>query len=111
MKIVALLAGIIFTVARPGVAQTPSTDAAIRAATVLGAPVPTTSTATLTASPADTPPAAPREFSSRAPGATMMIIGGASLLAGIIVGGDAGVVLILAGIGVGAYGLILYTRH
>lgn len=109
MKIVALLAGIIFTAARPGAAQTPSTDAAIRAAAVLRPPVPTTSTATLTASPTD--PAAPREFSSRAPGATLMIVGGASLLAGIIVGGDAGVVLILAGIGVGAYGLILYTRH
>lgn len=51
-----------------------------------------------------------RRFSSRAPGATMMIVGGAAIVAGILVGGSGGTVLILGGIGVGAYGFYLYTR-
>lgn len=53
---------------------------------------------------------AERRFSSRAPGATMMIIGGAAIVGGILVGGSGGAVLILGGIGVGAYGFYLYTR-
>lgn len=53
---------------------------------------------------------AERRFSSRAPGATMMIVGGAAIVAGILVGGSGGTVLILGGIGVGAYGFYLYTR-
>ncbi len=51
-----------------------------------------------------------RRFSSRAPGATMMIIGGAAIVAGILVGGDGGTILILGGVAVGAYGVYLYTR-
>lgn len=53
---------------------------------------------------------AAREFSSRAPGATLMIVGGAAVVAGILVGGSGGTVLILGGVGVGAYGVYLYTR-
>jgi hypothetical protein len=52
----------------------------------------------------------PSRFSSRAPGATLMIIGGAAIIAGILVGGSGGTVLILGGVGVGAYGVYLYTR-
>jgi hypothetical protein len=51
-----------------------------------------------------------RRFSSRAPGATMMIIGGAAIVAGILVGGSGGTVLIVGGIGVGAYGFYLYSQ-
>lgn len=51
-----------------------------------------------------------RRFSSRAPGATLMIIGGAAIVAGILVGGSGSTILILGGIGIGAYGLYLYTR-
>ena len=51
-----------------------------------------------------------RRFSSRAPGATLMIIGGAAIVAGILVGGSGSTILILGGIGLGAYGLYLYTR-
>lgn len=53
---------------------------------------------------------APRRFHSRAPGATLMIIGGAGIVAGALVGGSGGTVLILAGVGVGAYGFYLFTR-
>lgn len=49
-------------------------------------------------------------FHSRAPGATLMIVGGAALVAGILVGGSGGTFLIIGGIGVGAYGFYLYTR-
>lgn len=61
-------------------------------------------------STADTRLTAVRRFSSRAPGATLMIIGGAAIVAGILVGGDGGTILILGGVGVGAYGIYLYTR-
>ena len=52
----------------------------------------------------------PRRFNSRAPGATLMIIGGAAIVAGILVGDSGGTVLILGGIGLGAYGFYLYNR-
>ena len=51
-----------------------------------------------------------RRFNSRAPGATLMIIGGAAIVAGVLVGDSGGTVLILGGIGIGAYGFYLYTR-
>jgi hypothetical protein len=53
---------------------------------------------------------AARRFNSRAPGATLMIVGGAAIVAGILVGGSGGFVLILGGVGVGAYGFYLYNR-
>ena len=52
----------------------------------------------------------PRRFSSRTPGATLMIIGGAAFLAGLFVEGTGGTVLIVGGIGLGAYGVYLFTR-
>ena len=51
-----------------------------------------------------------RRFNSRAPGATFMIIGGAAIVTGILVGGSGGFVLILGGVGLGAYGFYLYNR-
>ncbi len=51
-----------------------------------------------------------RRFSSRAPGAMFMIIGGAAIVTGALVGGSGGTILILGGVGVGAYGVYLYTR-
>jgi hypothetical protein len=53
---------------------------------------------------------AQRRFSSRAPGATLMIIGGASVLAGILVGGSAGTAMIIGGVVAGAYGFYLYNK-
>ena len=44
------------------------------------------------------------------PGMGYMIAGGALFVAGLIVGGDGGTVLILTGAGIGAYGLYLYFR-
>lgn len=41
---------------------------------------------------------------------TLMIVGGAALVSGIIVGDDAGTVLILAGAGIGGYGLYLFLQ-
>lgn len=41
---------------------------------------------------------------------TFMIVGGALFAAGLIAGGDAGTVMVLAGAGIGAYGLYLYFR-
>ena len=53
---------------------------------------------------------AQRRFNSRAPGATLMIIGGASILAGILVGGSAGTAMIIGGVAAGAYGFYLYNK-
>jgi hypothetical protein len=39
-----------------------------------------------------------------------MIIGGAAIVTGILVGGSGGFVLILGGVGLGAYGFYLYNR-
>ncbi len=41
-------------------------------------------------------------------GRTLMIIGGAALIGGGILGGAEGALVALGGVGVGAYGLILY---
>jgi len=46
----------------------------------------------------------------RAQGRTLMIVGGAAIVAGILVGDSGGTVLILGGVGVGAYGFYHYTR-
>lgn len=42
---------------------------------------------------------------------TLMIVGGAALVAGAIIGDDAGTVFMVAGAGVGLYGLYLYLRQ
>ena len=47
---------------------------------------------------------------TRRDGFGMMIGGGALFVAGLLVGGDAGTIMALAGGGVGAYGLYLYFR-
>ena len=91
-----------------GLAQSSPYQAEMRAGAVLRAQ---------SFTPTLTPPStaqpdflAARRFRSRAPGATLMIIGGAGIVAGILVGGSGGTVLILGGVGVGAYGVYLYTR-
>lgn len=43
-------------------------------------------------------------------GQALMIIGGAALLTGAIIGGDAGTIVMLGGAGVGLYGLYLYLQ-
>lgn len=40
----------------------------------------------------------------------LMIVGGAAFVAGLIIGGDAGTIVMLGGAGVGLYGLYLYLQ-
>lgn len=42
---------------------------------------------------------------------TLMIVGGAAFIAGAIIGDDAGTVMMVAGAGVGLYGLYLYLHE
>lgn len=49
-------------------------------------------------------------INTRAPGASLMIAGAAGILAGALIGGSGGTLLILAGVGVGAYGFYLYSQ-
>ncbi len=57
------------------------------------------------ATTADVEPAAAAAFGR---GETLMIVGGAALLAGLIIGDDAGTVIAVGGAIVGLYGLYLY---
>lgn len=41
-------------------------------------------------------------------GLAFMIAGGAAFVAGLIIGGDAGTVIAVAGVGLGVYGIIVY---
>ncbi len=108
MRIIALLLPFVVVCPRAGIAQSNPYEAEMRA---------TAAVRPLSPTPALTPSRtvaadflAARRFSSRAPGATLMIIGGAGIVAGILAGGSGGTLLILGGVGVGAYGVYLYTR-
>ena len=52
----------------------------------------------------------PALATSRGTGMGLMIAGGALFVAGLLVEGDAGTVLVLTGAGIGAYGLYLHFR-
>ena len=108
MRMTRLVLPLVVLCPRAGLGQSNPYQAEMLAAAALRPPAPTPAlTAPLTVG-ADF--LAARRFSSRAPGATLMIIGGAGIVAGILAGGSGGTVLILAGVGVGAYGVYLYTR-
>ena len=53
---------------------------------------------------------APQPPITRKRGVPQLIIGGAAILGGAIVGGDAGGIVSLAGLGYGLYGLYLYLQ-
>ena len=46
----------------------------------------------------------------RSAGTPLMIVGGALFVGGLLAGGDAGTLLIVAGAGIGAYGLYLHFQ-
>ena len=52
----------------------------------------------------------PQPAISRKRGVAQMVIGGVVLVGGAIVGGDAGTIVMLAGLGYGIYGLYLYLQ-
>ncbi len=56
----------------------------------------------------DAPPVVQAARSRDQRGVPLMIIGGAAFVAGAIVGGDAGTILVLGGVGVGAWGAYVY---
>lgn len=43
-------------------------------------------------------------------GQTLMLVGGAAFLAGLIIGGDAGTAIAVAGAGIGIYGLYIWAQ-
>ena len=108
MRVAGLLLLLVAVHTRPVIAQANEFQAGIRAAASLRLPSQNPAAQLHHAANADL--LAPSRFRSRAPGATLMIIGGAAIVAGILVGGSGGTVLILGGVGVGAYGVYLYTR-
>ena len=96
-------------------AQRPASAVAPAPSTLTTMPVgPTVAARSVALRPATAPTADPRAaLASRAQftrGQTLMIIGGAALLTGAIIGGDAGTIVMLGGAGVGLYGLYLYLQ-
>ncbi|MBX6364708.1 MAG: hypothetical protein IRZ00_12640 [Gemmatimonadetes bacterium] len=55
-------------------------------------------------------PTLSRAATSNGPGIALMAAGGALFVAGAIVGGDAGTLLMVGGAGIGAYGIYIYLR-
>lgn len=53
-------------------------------------------------------PAPPLVARDKETGLTLMIVGGAMFVGGLVIGDDGGTLLAVAGVGVGAYGLYLY---
>jgi hypothetical protein len=104
-------------VASPARSQAPTESADILAllsgprasTTVIVGPSETLGTVTTPSSYEEVTSAVRRRRFSRAE--TMMIVGGAALVTGIVVGDDAGTVLILAGAGIGGYGLYLHLNN
>jgi hypothetical protein len=97
----------------PGI-RAQSADTTATVSPVNSAVGPTIASATiaprLIVQPADSPDealAARRPFGTSQ---TLMIVGGAAFIAGAIIGDDAGTVMMVAGAGVGLYGLYLYLR-
>ena len=57
------------------------------------------------------PTAAPqRRTSTQNRGMTFMIVGGAALIGGLVIGDDAGTLIAIGGLGIGLYGLYLYVQ-
>ncbi|HEV2290596.1 MAG TPA: hypothetical protein VGR60_02000 [Gemmatimonadales bacterium] len=108
MRSAALALVLLLVGATAGAAQALPARAEMRATAALQASGPAFAPATERATFPDLLPAS--QYRSRRQGETLMIVGGAALLGGIIVGGSGGAVLALGGIGVGAYGVYLYTR-
>jgi hypothetical protein len=52
----------------------------------------------------------PQPAVARKRGVPQMIIGGAALVGGALIGGDAGTIVMLGGLGYGLYGLYLYLQ-
>ncbi len=55
-------------------------------------------------------PAVQRRGKKKETGVTLMIVGGAAFVTGIIIGDTGGTILAVAGIGVGAYGVYLFVE-
>ena len=108
MRILSLAVVLVFGVPAVATAQTPVFEDAMRASAALQvrAQSPGTSSPVML----NTDMLVQRRFNSRAPGATLMIIGGAGILAGILVGGSAGTAMIIGGVAAGAYGFYLYNK-
>ncbi len=101
-----LVALLLFAVPALVRAQAPSYDQAIRASAALRLAAPAPLVPEHRAIAADLMVRARRR--DRATGTTLMIIGAGGIVAGAIVGGTGGALLVVGGLGVGAYGVYLY---
>ena len=111
-----LVAGLVLFAARPAQAQAlaPHTPAADVAAPTRTASGPTTEAATVAVRPIETKDlqlnaaAAPRKGYGQP--VALMVVGGAAVLTGLIIGGDAGTIIAVGGTVMGLYGLYEYLQ-
>lgn len=117
---VALLA-LAIVVSRPATAQSPAASATPAAASVnlpspaLGAAsyAPTLAATRFGVSDVDQEPLTVNESAARMgrrEGRAFALVGGAAVIAGILIGGDAGTVVAIGGAGLGLYGLYIWQR-
>jgi len=107
-----VLALLVAAVAGSAAAQAPAFDRAIRASAALEltaqrvtAPEPVTLAPALARSMA-----VKSSKSQKSMGETLMIVGGGAVLAGALIGGDGGTLLIVGGFGCAGYGYYLYQK-
>ena len=114
-------------VAAAASAQLPTTAPAAEARLVSAAPAapapaptfkpavagPSVAVTSVAYAPAATPapvPALQRRTATQNRGMTLMIVGGAALIGGLVIGDDAGTLIAIGGLGIGLYGLYLYVQ-
>jgi hypothetical protein len=135
-RLLALAALLACTVSAPGAAQSAASDA--KPAIALASAVANADTAAAPSSEARVTPSgpvvdvassgvrfAPARIDAASPDAaaataaqrqrftqseTLMIVGGVAFLAGAVIGGDAGTVIMIGGAAIGIYGLFLYLQ-
>lgn len=109
---VAVLA-LAIAVSRPAAAQGPAPVSAAAPATAPVSYAPTLAATRLGYSVADQTPLevnASAARMGRREGRAFALVGGAAVIAGILIGGDAGTVIAIGGAGLGLYGLYIWQR-
>jgi hypothetical protein len=114
---IAVAVGALMLLAAPVRAQeaslapvSPATPLAAEAAPVVAGPTVATASVAVRRAPADAAAAAPAPARGQDRGTALMIVGGAAILTGIVIGNGAGYAISVGGAVVGLYGLYLYLQ-
>ena len=101
------------TLSRPAAAQAPAPAAAVTSPVAPVSYAPTLAATRLGFSTEDQAPLAVNASASRIgrrEGRVFALVGGAAVIAGVLIGDDAGTVIAIGGAGLGLYGLYIWQR-